>query len=152
MKSDLPSAVVVIALGLVALVAAAKLPPTPGQNYGAGFVPGLVAGLMTAAGVLLALRALRRRASFASEPAAKLARPMGLLVVLGGLTGYVLLSERLGFHLIAMLVVGGATVAFTGRWRTAVPVAVGAAIGVHAVFYGLFKVPLPWGVLQPLAW
>lgn len=152
MKSDLPSAVVVIALGLVALVAAAKLPPTPGQNFGAGFVPGLVGGVMTAAGVLLALRALRRRASFASEPATKLVRPAGPLVVLGGLAAYVLLSEWLGFHLTAMLVVGSLTVAFTRRWRIAVLVAVVAAIGVHAVFYGLFKVPLPWGVLQPLAW
>lgn len=152
MKSDLPSAVVVTALGLVALVAASRIPPTPGQSFGAGFVPGLVAAVMTGAGVLLALRALRRRASFADEPAAKLARPAGLLVVLGGLAAYVLLSERLGFHLTAMLVVGSLTVAFTGRWRVAALVAVVAAVGVHAVFYGLFKVPLPWGVLQPVAW
>ena len=62
--------------------------------------------------------------------------------------GYALLF----YAATAMLVVGGATVAFTGRWRTAVPVAVVAAVGVHAVFYGLFQVPLPWGLLQPLAW
>jgi putative tricarboxylic transport membrane protein len=34
----------------------------------------------------------------------------------------------------------------------ALPVALASALLIHTIFYKLLKVPLPWGILTPLAW
>jgi putative tricarboxylic transport membrane protein len=36
------------------------------------------------------------------------------------------------------------------RWT--LPLAVGVTIAVHYVFYSWLRVPLPWGVLEGMAW
>jgi len=33
-----------------------------------------------------------------------------------------------------------------------VPLAVAMTLGIHYAFYKLLKVPLPWGLLQGVAW
>lgn len=154
MKRDLPAAGVVTTLGIVFLVAAWHLPPTPGQAYGAGFLPSLVATLMTMAGIALAVRALRRMSRFPTEPAIPATRPdwLGALLVVAVLVAYVVLVERLGFHLTAAASVAALVWAFTRRPWFALAFGGTAAVLVHLAFYGLFRVPLPWGLLQPLAW
>ena len=37
-------------------------------------------------------------------------------------------------------------------WMLILPVAIVTTLVIHAGFYKLLKVPLPWGVLQPIAW
>ena len=38
------------------------------------------------------------------------------------------------------------------RWVVAIPVALVMTLLIHYAFYKLLKVPLPWGVLTPIAW
>ncbi|KAB7615137.1 tripartite tricarboxylate transporter TctB family protein, partial [Verminephrobacter sp. Larva24] len=32
------------------------------------------------------------------------------------------------------------------------PMAIASALGIHCIFYKLLKVPLPWGMLESIAW
>jgi len=38
------------------------------------------------------------------------------------------------------------------RLRNALPLALAVALVIHYVFYKLLRVPLPWGLLQGIAW
>ena len=38
------------------------------------------------------------------------------------------------------------------NFKVLVPVSILSAVLIHLAFYKLLTVPLPWGVLQPIAW
>jgi putative tricarboxylic transport membrane protein len=64
---------------------------------------------------------------------------------------YVLMADRLGFLLTAALITLVVSLTLGARARLAVPLAVLAPLGIHAVFVRLLRVPLPDGLL-PLPW
>ncbi len=83
------------------------------------------------------------------------ARPRHLaafVLVIAGMTFYILLSETIGFVLCSVLVLFVLQWACGVRPRTAALVALAATLVIHTCFYKLLKVPLPWGVLQRWAW
>lgn len=60
--------------------------------------------------------------------------------------------DGLGFHVTAAAALLALFMAFgLGPLRSAA-FALAAALAIHAVFYSLLRVPLPWGVLTPIAW
>ena len=61
-----------------------------------------------------------------------------------------LAAETLGFLPTAALMVLATALALGASARLAIGMAVVAPFAVHAVFYKLLRVPLPWGVLPPL--
>jgi putative tricarboxylic transport membrane protein len=138
-------------LALAVLWSARAFPDLPGQKLGAGFLPMLVgAGLLLCALALIA-RSLRARA-YADEaaPRAPGSEHFGSAwVVIGAVVAYLLLSERVGFLLIAPLCLMALCLAFRVAWRHALPWAVGSTLLVHVCFYKLLRVPLPWGWLTP---
>ncbi|WP_233337364.1 tripartite tricarboxylate transporter TctB family protein [Halomonas sp. A40-4] len=77
------------------------------------------------------------------------ARPLALLVVV---CGYGLLLAPLGFHIASFLAVFATGRVFGLRVTGAALLALPLVIGVHLLFYSLLRVPLPWGLLTPLAW
>src|SRR5690349_6075627 len=123
---------VLVLFGAIVLWHVQGFPPIPGQKYGAALFPRLVAAGFVLCGLLLVLRGAR-------AGGARL-----------GLGVYVLLADSLGFHLIGTLLVLCWTFAFGARPALAVGVAVLAPIVIHLAFYKLLRIPLPWGVLEPL--
>ena len=71
------------------------------------------------------------------------------LVIIAAIIGYLLLSERLGFLLVAPLCLLAVFRAFRIGWARALLWAVGGTLVVHLAFYKLLRVPLPWGVIPP---
>lgn len=134
-------------LALAVLFTARAFPDVPGQKLGASFLPMLVgAGLLLCG---LALVARSRRAP-GSVPAARgIDQVLPAFVVMGAVAGYVLLADRLGFLLVAPLLLMAVFKALQVGWRTALLWALGGTAVVHVVFYKLLRVPLPWGVLRP---
>jgi putative tricarboxylic transport membrane protein len=65
---------------------------------------------------------------------------------------YMAISESLGFIITGLLFLLPMLLVFGVRARTALMVSVLGPLGIHAMFYKLLKVPLPWGVLAPIAW
>ena len=101
-------------------------------------------------GIALVLRSLRGKAYADAASSPEVEEHFGsAVVIVGAVLAYILLSERIGFLLIAPLCLLAVFAAFRVRWRTAVLSAVGGTLVVHLVFYKLLRVPLPWGPLTP---
>ncbi|MHB1200123.1 MAG: tripartite tricarboxylate transporter TctB family protein [Polaromonas sp.] len=150
------SGVLVGTFGAVIFVHAQSFPPMLGQNVGPNMFPQLIAvGLMICA-VMLIWRGLR---SLGTEAWIVLPHWLGQRrIVLGFmlipivLVFYVTLSERLGFIPTAVILLMALFLVFKVRLRTALIVAIVGSLFIHTLFYKLLKVPLPWGILNSVAW
>ncbi len=136
------------ALGLLVLWSARSFPNVPGQKRGAGFLPMLVGAGLVACAALLWWRTLRStpEAPAQDRPKERLAAP---LMVLFAVALYVLLSQHLGFLLVAPLCLLLLFRTFGQGWRLSLIWALAGTVVVHVAFYKLLRVPLPWGVLRP---
>ena len=65
---------------------------------------------------------------------------------------YILVSDTLGFFITSFLMMATLFRSLQVAWGRSVFWAVVATVVVHFAFYKLLRVPLPWGVLTPLAW
>jgi putative tricarboxylic transport membrane protein len=146
---------ILVALGAYVLVQVQGFPKIPGQEYGAGAFPGLIATGLLGAGVLLAISGIRRRAEV---PWTVVADWMGsgrhvaaFVVVIAGVVAYILWADDLGFLLLAPVVLCAWFLVLGVRPGVAVVAALIAAALIWFAFYKLLRVPLPWGVLKSFA-
>ena len=152
---------------VLALLGAALMPhvrgfPTiPGQQIGPGLFPGLIGAALVIGGVVLLALGLRERlrAGAAAPPWASLPawtrvprarRAFAVLVAVNVL--YLLVVDRLGFVLTGSLYLFALMISLGVRLPRAVVLAVVLTVAIHFAFYKLLRVPLPWGVLQSVAW
>ena len=154
--NDAVFGVLLMLLGAAVLAAVQGYPKIPGQPVGPALFPGLIAGGLCICGVLLVAKGLRQRADqpwFAWDDWVRSPRHvLGLGVLLGSILFYILAADRLGFLPTASLILLAMCLVLRVRPLTAVTVAVVATVLVHFAFYKLLRVPLPWGVLQGVAW
>jgi putative tricarboxylic transport membrane protein len=132
-------------------------PNIPGQNIGPGAFPGLLAALLAGCAVPLVVRGLRERSAGGPwmVPGAWLSsRPhlLSFLTGIGCLLFYILLSERLGFLICGVVLLAVLFAKLGVRRGLILPIAIGATLVIHTVFYKGLRVPLPWGILLPVAW
>lgn len=144
------------ALGAVVLWHIQGFPAMPGQKFGPAWFPGLIAAGLVLCGALLIVQGLRgsaRAQPWIALPAwIRRPRPLaGVASVIGGLAFYVLAADRLGFHLTGVLLLTLWMRILGASWRITLAVASIATLVIHLAFYKLLRIPLPWGVLQPLA-
>jgi putative tricarboxylic transport membrane protein len=149
-------ALLLIALAVAIGVYARGFPPMPGQGFGPAFFPTLIAaGLLLAALVMLGSASRRRRSTALLELDDWVRSPRKLaemLLLVGGVLFYILLSESLGYLLAAPVALLMFLVATRVRMLVAVPVALFVPLLIHYIFYSGLRVPLPWGILVEHAW
>ncbi len=107
--------------------------------------------------VLLVMQGLRARAAGVGRAAwpAWLRQPISVarfLMVPASLVFYFEAGDWLGFLPCAFLLLLVLFRLFDVRWRTALIVALATALIIHFMFYSVLQVPLPWGLLEPVAW
>jgi putative tricarboxylic transport membrane protein len=143
-----------VLLGIAILVHVNGYPTIPGQKYGPALFPGLAAAGLVVCGALLVRRGIR-----AGRPALVLAawtrsphHATNFLLVIGALVFYIVAAEPLGFLPTGVAILVALFWKLGVRWALAAPIALGATLVVHLLFYKVMRVPLPWGLLQPLAW
>ena len=143
-------------LGGAVLVAIQGYPKIPGQPVGPALFPGLIAAGLCITGVLLVAKGIRGRADqpwLAWDDWVRSPRHVGALaVLLGGIVFYILAADRLGFLLVAPVILLALFLVLRVRPLPAVTIAIVATLVVHFAFYKLLRVPLPWGVLKGFAW
>ncbi|MEO5734922.1 MAG: tripartite tricarboxylate transporter TctB family protein [Rubrivivax sp.] len=136
-----------------------SFPNIPGQSVGPYALPGALAVGLGVCGAILLVRGLRQRR--AGSPPGWLTLPLwfgsrrqvigfAVLVCVNAL--YLLAADRLGFIVVGTVYLTALMVVLrVPPWRALL---IGALMTllIHAVFYKLLKVPLPWGLLQPVAW
>jgi putative tricarboxylic transport membrane protein len=140
-----------LALALFVIVSASGFHTPPGQKFGPGFFPTIVACVMAAAALGLIAKGLVNRAS---QPLVRLdawfGRPRLLLhgaAVFGVLVLYILLSEPLGFLVVAPPLLWGLIALLWGRPFVALLIALVASFMIHQFFVRMLLVPLPWGIV-----
>ncbi len=141
------------ALGVVILWHIQGYPEMQGQKFGPAWFPGIVAAGLAVCGVILVARGWRSGVALAT-PADWVRRPRplaGFASIVAGLALYVVLSNPLGFHLTALLLLLAWLRILGARWPTTICVAIVAPIVIHLAFYKLLRIPLPWGILERFA-
>lgn len=145
-----------LALSGALLLHVRGFPTIPGQQVGPSALPGAIAVGLGVCGLILVVRGWRERASagWVEWPAWLSARPQ--VVALAMLAGvnllYLFAAERLGFILTGVIYLAALMWSLRVRPLRALVIAIVATLLIHYCFYKLLRVPLPWGVLQPVAW
>lgn len=143
---------VLLALSLAVLWHVKDFPAIPGQPYGAALYPTVVSAGLAIASVLLLLQGLRSGEPMFGVQASSRRGLLAFAVTLGSLFFYVFAVDALGFVVCAVLMLAALMWSYGVRPVLIVPVAIVATLIIHTGFYKLLKVPLPWGLLQPIAW
>ena len=145
---------VLLLLSLAVLWHIQGFPPAAGQQFGPAVFPGLIAIGLALSSAALVWQGLR-----ATQPWLLLSDGLrsprhlaAFAITVGSMVFYILLSETLGFIVCSLVVLVALQWACGVRPLLALAVAVAATLVIHTCFYKLLKVPLPWGLLQPLAW
>jgi putative tricarboxylic transport membrane protein len=146
-----------LALGALVLFAIQGFPKIPGQPVGPALFPGIIAVGLCIAGVALIAQGWRSRRNGEAwaewEPWVRSPRHLAALaVLLGSVLLYMFAAQALGFLPTAVLILAALFIVLRVPPGRSILVAVIAALLVHFAFYKLLRVPLPWGVLTPLAW
>ncbi len=159
--SDRTTGAILVTLGALAAYGGSRLDPVPGQDVGPNVFPMVVGAGLAGCGVMIALgigRSFEAPEELGPDPVTGLPPPspgrwagLRALVPPGVLLLYVMLVDRVGFLPTAALLVLVMALALGARLRLAVPLALLAPLGAHAVFAKLLRVPLPDGVL-PAPW
>lgn len=147
-------------LGGALLVHVQGFPGMSGQKIGPALFPGVLAVGLGVCGLLLVVRGLRARAG-AREDAAWLTRPewsrsppqvlaFATLVAVNLL--YLFAVDRLGFVISGTVYLAALMGVLRVSPARVVPLALVLTLVIHFCFYKLLRVPLPWGVLQSVAW
>ena len=155
--NDAISGAALLALAIAILFEVQSFPKIPGQNIGPGAFPGLLAVLLAGCAIALIARGLREKVAHERwiAPGGWLRswpQLRSFLVTIGCLLFYILLSNRLGFIICAIAILCAMFLSLGVRHRLILPIALVVTLFIHTVFYKGLRVPLPWGVLMPLAW
>lgn len=138
-----------IVLGIVMTWVAAGFPQIGGMAYGPDLFPRIIAGGLTLSGIGILLEVWRGAAP--SHDRMKLSwLPIFLLAAI--VAGFAILLPLLGFHIATALVLFASVQVFRGSWMTSIVVSAIGPFILHYIFYNLLRVPLPWGLLTPIAW
>jgi putative tricarboxylic transport membrane protein len=114
-----------------------------------------VAAGLAACGALLILSGYRRRAEEPWYETADWMRSgrhfVSFVAIVGGVAAYVAFANAVGFLLVAPVLLWIWFTVLGVRRVTAVVVAIAATLVIWYAFYKLLRVPLPWGVLEKMA-
>ncbi|MDQ0569882.1 putative tricarboxylic transport membrane protein [Variovorax paradoxus] len=154
--NDAVFGLILLALGALVLAVVRGYPGIPGQQVGPALFPGLIAVGLCVCGALLLVKGWRERQAMAwmrlGDWAASPRHLLSAALVIGSVVFYIVASERLGFLPTASISLAALMLAMRVPPGRAVLIALIASLLIHAAFYKLLRVPLPWGVLTPIAW
>ena len=153
--SDLTTGLIIMAAGFAVAGFARTFPPMPGQPIGPSLFPTIIGVGLAMVGAVLALSGLKQRGTrwLAIDTWAYTPRPLARIgLVVATLIGYTLVVDRLGFFITGTLFLSILFTAFGARRIWILPIAIGVTVGMHYAFYTVLSVPLPWGVLETIAW
>ena len=144
----------------VLLVHVQGFPRIPGQQVGPALFPGFLAVGLAVCGALLIVKGLATRRAW-GERAEWIAfagwtrsrkHVVAFALTLGVNVLYILAVDKLGFIPLGVIYLGLLFWVYGVPAKWIVPLAIAMTLGIHYAFYKLLKVPLPWGLLQGVAW
>jgi putative tricarboxylic transport membrane protein len=146
---------VLLLLGVALLVHVQAFPKIPGQQVGPALFPGLIAAGLALCGALLVVSGVRKRNAEPWWETAEWMRSgrhlLAFVAIVGGVAAYVLLANTIGFLIVAPILLWIWFTVLGVRQMPAVVVAIASTLVIWYAFYKLLRVPLPWGMLDGVA-
>lgn len=147
---------ILIAFAIAEISYARTFPSLHGQDYGPDLFPTIIgAGLMLFGGILVA-RGWARRATdpmvVVGDWAQDRDNVVNVVILIGSIVFYIVFSTWLGFIPSALLIQSVLLVRLGSSLLTSVIIATISTMLIHTLFAKLLLVPLPWGLLLPVAW
>lgn len=154
---DIRIGIVLGVFSVFTFAVARTFPVIPGQHFGASLFPTLISIGLFICSVLLVIQGWRARRAGAARGGwpAWLRDPLAVLrflMVPISLVFYFMAADWLGFLPCSFLLLLVMQRLFGVRWMRALMVALIVSLVIHVMFYSVLHVPLPWGLLEPLAW
>ena len=149
---DAASGLLAALLGAAVVVEARTFPPMPGQPVGPSLFPLLIGAWLIVGGAALVLATLQGRGRSAEVSRREWPATLNFALVLAGLLFYALAVNQVGFLLTATTFLSLLFLLFGVRRSRILPLAIVVTLAAHYAFYTLLRVPLPWGVLEGIAW
>ena len=147
-------ALLIFALAVIAY--SQTFPATFGQSYGPDLFPVLIGSGLAVCGLVLTFRGWSaRRTEPWFQPGAwaqDRRKVVTFALIPAALIFYILLSDFLGFLPCAVLILFVLLRRFEVAPLSSAGIACATALVIHTVFARFLLVPLPWGLLQPIAW
>ena len=138
------------------LFQASSFPMIPGQSIGSGLLPTIVAIGLGACALVLVVKDVvavpRPKLVEAGDWITDRRRLIRVAIVLLGTASFIPLLDVIGFPVLSITVLLAFLLSLRVNVLTAILVSVIASLAIHTLFSKLFLVPLPWGILQSVAW
>jgi putative tricarboxylic transport membrane protein len=152
--SDRLSGLLAVCLGLSVVLLTRTFPPMPGQSIGPALFPSLTGAGLVAFGawMVVADRAAGGGWLRFDDWVRRPRMVANLVLVVVALVVYALVLPVVGFFVTSAVFLTTLMVTFGAPARRALPVAVVVTMAIHYAFYSLLRVPLPWGLLEAVAW
>jgi putative tricarboxylic transport membrane protein len=154
--NDAVFGVLLIVFAIAEIVYTRTFPSLYGQAYGPDLFPVLIGVGFLITGAILTVRGLASRAGGPLVEigawAADRRNVVNFALVLLALLFYIAASDWLGFIPTAFIILVVLLKSFGCGLVTTVVVALLATLGIQTLFAHVLLVPLPWGLLQPVAW
>lgn len=154
--NDAVIGIFLILFALAEIAYAQTFPSLYGQAYGPDLFPTVIGVGLIVCGVVLVVQGL---ASRAGEPMAALGdwandrrQVVTFILVLVSLLFYILTAGLLGFIPVSLIILLTLFRRFGVGWIPALLAAIATTLVIQALFARFLLVPLPWGLLQPVAW
>ena len=145
-----------ILFALAEIAYASTFPRLYGQNYGPDLFPILIGVGMLACGIILIFQGVAQRAQVPMMDIGDWAQDRrnvaNVAILLGAIVFYIVVSDSLGFIPSSLLIMTTLLRRFGSSWRVSLLIATITTLTIHTLFAKLLLVPLPWGILLPVAW
>jgi putative tricarboxylic transport membrane protein len=148
--------VVLIVFAIADIAYAQTFPRLHGQDYGPNLFPTIIGAGFLILGAILIVRGMMQSASVPLMTIGDWAQDrnnvINVVTLIACILFYILFSTWLGFVPTSMLVLSVLLVRLGSSWPVSLAVAMTTTLVIHTLFAKILLVPLPWGLLLPIAW
>ena len=137
-----------IIFGIAVILHTQGFPAQADGHPGPEFFPNVLAGLFILAGLGLSFGSIRRGEKILEVQAPGLGVPavVNILMVLGVIVIYILVSDDVGFLFTSLILMGFLMKWLGVTWQWTLIMSVVLTMGIYLLFAKMLLVPLPWGL------
>lgn len=147
---------VLIIFALAEMEHTLSFPTLQGQKYGPDLFPILIGCGLFICGLVLVARGVK---AWKTTPAFTAGEWFGdgrlmlnLFLLIAGVIIYIYFSEAIGFIPLSLVIMTVLMVRLGARPLPGIVISFVMTFAIHAMFAKVLLVPLPWGILLPVAW
>jgi putative tricarboxylic transport membrane protein len=148
--------IVLIVFALAEIGYTSSFPRLHGQDYGPDLFPVILGIGLIICGIILIAKGWGERTTVpmavVGDWAQERSNVVNVIILLGSIVFYILASNWLGFILTSLLILTVLLVRLGTKWLTSLIIAFATTFIIHSLFAKVLLVPLPWGILLPVAW